>query len=190
MGQKVNKKIIALLSAVAFLTLANTVGIFFLLHRQEKNRLEQESKQAAFQEEMSQNLSESFISLQAYLMDSFAEQHSLLQKTNSIARQKKTAQAEQTAVISKDMSEGLSLMAKKEYAQAKAIFDKVVALQPYNNEAKFYSVYALFLQNKIKQSNYKLITDTFSSLRGAGYSRIEMEEVESFIKGELESMKR
>ena len=34
-----------------------------LLHRQEKNRLEQESKQAAFQEEMSQNLSESFISL-------------------------------------------------------------------------------------------------------------------------------
>ena len=91
-----------------------------LLHRQEKNRLEQESKQAAFQEEMSQNLSESFISLQAYLMDSFAEQHSLLQKTNSIAQQKKTAQAEQTAVISKDMSEGLSPLTKSAKLEIRA----------------------------------------------------------------------
>ncbi len=185
-----NKKIIVLVSIIAILTLANTAGIFVLLYRQDKNRVEQENKQTAFQEELNQNLSESFISLQAYLMDSFAEQHTLLKRTNSIAQEKKNAQAEQSAVISKDMSEGLLLMAKKEYAQAKVIFDKVCALQPYNNEAKFYSIYALFLQNKIKQSNYKLITDTFSSLRGAGYNRKEMEEVENFIKVELDSIAR
>ena len=181
-----NRKTTLLLSLIAFFTLANSIGLFVLLYRQSKNKLEQ----AARLEEMDEKLADSFISLQAYLMESFTEQHSLLQKTNSIAQQRKTAQAEQSAIISKDMSEGIALMAKKEYAKAKDLFDKVCALQPYNNEARFYSVYALFLQNKIKQSNYKLITDTFSSLRGVGYSRKEMDEVENFIKIELESIAR
>lgn len=181
--------VIALILLV-ILTAANSAGIFILLQRQDKYAVEQEESQKRLQEELDGKFTDSIISLQSYLMDSFKEQNILLKKTNTIAQEKKTAQAEQTAIISKDMSKGIALMSKKEYAKAKAVFDKVYALQPYNNEAKFYSVYSLFLQNKLKHTNYKLITDTFSSLRGAGYSRKEMEEVENFIKDELDSIAR
>lgn len=179
-----NKLIVFLLSILLIVSMTNTAGIYILSKRQEKNM---ETLNEQFEKSRNEN-TESFATLQAYLMDSFSEQNKVLKKTNSIATQKTAAEAEQSKIISNDMTEGLSLMSNKEYAKAKNLFDKVVALQPYNNEAKFYSVYSLFLQNKRNRANYKQITQTFSSLRGAGYSRREMEEVEKYITEELESM--
>lgn len=171
-------------SILIILTVTNFIGFLLLLYNQDKNlkTLQKLTEQTKIENQLA------FAQLQSYLEDNFLEQNKIIETTNRIAVKNKKAQAEQTEIISNDMTEGLSLMEKKKYEQAMQIFNKVCQLQPYNSEAKFYSIYALFLKNKLDTANYKLITETISSLRGAGYNRNEMTEIEDFIKCELKSM--
>ena len=109
--KEMNKKF----SILIILTVTNFIGFLLLLYNHYKNlkTLQKLTEQTKIENQLA------FAQLQSYLEDNFLEQNKIIETTNSIAIKNKKAQAEQTEIISNDMTEGLSLMKKKKYEQTR-----------------------------------------------------------------------
>jgi hypothetical protein len=70
------------------------------------------------------------------------------------------------------------------YLRAKALYDEVVHAQKDNQDAQFYSAYALFLANKNERNNYRAVSDAFAVLEHSGYTRSEIAETLDYINRE------
>ncbi len=86
--------------------------------------------------------------------------------------------------ITDRMTQGLELIKQEKYHQASELFSIVSTEQPWNNEARFYELYSLFLSNKYDRSQYRKIKEGFALLNRNGYNRSEMTEVLEIINTE------
>ncbi|MCL2880324.1 MAG: hypothetical protein FWF29_08780 [Treponema sp.] len=67
------------------------------------------------------------------------------------------------------------------YARASVEYEAVARQRPKNTDARFYSLYSLFLSNKLDRSKYRQITEGLETLQRNGYQRVEINEVLDFI---------
>jgi len=70
------------------------------------------------------------------------------------------------------------------YIQAMAHYAAVAEAQRENNNARFYYLYSLFLNNKMDRNNYQTIKEGLLALETHGYLRREIKDVLDFINYE------
>ncbi|MGP1587603.1 MAG: hypothetical protein ACTTHG_04605 [Treponemataceae bacterium] len=81
------------------------------------------------------------------------------------------------------------LFSQKKYCDAYEKFNSLSRICD-DVEIRFFTIYSLFLSNKMDSSNYELYSTEISKLKDSGYYRKEMDEIEVFIRyetGEVDS---
>ena len=79
---------------------------------------------------------------------------------------------------------GEELMEAGKYHQANEEFTILVTAEPWNDEARFYMLYSLFLSNRTDWKQYRGIREGFALLNRNGYMREEMSEALGFMDEE------
>jgi hypothetical protein len=86
--------------------------------------------------------------------------------------------------IATERRDAAKAFAEGRYVTASRLYGEVATAHPDDQEARFYQYYALFLNNKQDQNNYRIIRDAMNVLERQGYSRREITETLKFIATE------
>ena len=118
----------------------------------------------------------------------FSSTNGRIQRINAVysgilaEMEKKTLESLYTEVVLVDMEkEAQTLFRDKNYAQAYSRYAVLSDAQPENTEARFYSLYSLFMVNRMDSGNYPKIKDGLLALEKNGYIRAEIKETLEYI---------
>ena len=87
------------------------------------------------------------------------------------------------SIINTQKDKALNLLSKKKYKESYDLFSHIQK-QSNDDDIRFYSLYSLFLMNKINSCNYDFIISELGLLEKNGYSRPELTEIKDFINCE------